>query len=93
VAACVASVEVVERRTGDPENPVEYVHKVKLWDKNTALANLAKHFGLLKDLVEGKVTVDFDPLWEFVPTDRLEIVLAWMKEAEAARLKYEGKEP
>lgn len=44
LAAAVSSVEVVARNSGD--GAVEYVHKLKMWDKNTALANIAKHFGM-----------------------------------------------
>lgn len=49
IAAAVSSVEVVARDR-DGLN-VEYVHKIRLWDKNTALANLAKHLGLLVDRI------------------------------------------
>lgn len=46
-AAAVSSVEVVSRQAGTRENPeIEYVHKIKLWDKNSALQTLAKHVGL-----------------------------------------------
>jgi len=60
LARAVAGVEVVKRPTGDKENPVEYLHKLRFWDKNTALTNLAKHFGMLRELVEhsGKVKVE-----------------------------------
>jgi phage terminase small subunit len=43
-AASVASVEVVTRNLGD--GTVEYVRKVKLWDKGKALEQLCKHLGL-----------------------------------------------
>lgn len=43
-AAAIASVEVVTRNIGDGE--VEHVHKLKLWDKNSALEKLAKHLGM-----------------------------------------------
>lgn len=52
VAAAVAGVEVVTTYPNGKDEPPEYIKKVRLWDKNTALTNLAKHFGLLKDLVE-----------------------------------------
>lgn len=49
-AAAVAGVDVVESRhkneAGEWES--EYTKKVKLWDKNAALANLGRHFGLLQ---------------------------------------------
>lgn len=43
-AASVASVEVVTRNIGDGE--VEHVHKIKVWDKNSALEKIAKHLGM-----------------------------------------------
>jgi len=45
VAACISGFEIVRRHTGEDE-PEEYVHKIRTWDKNTALTNLAKHLGL-----------------------------------------------
>ncbi len=55
-AHALAGIEVVTKHLGDGE--VEYVHKVKAWDKPKALEMLAKHLGLLKDQVEisGQVT-------------------------------------
>jgi phage terminase small subunit len=43
-AASVASVEVVTRTLDNGE--VEYVRKIKLWDKGKALEQLCKHLGL-----------------------------------------------
>lgn len=43
-AASIASVEVVTRNIGDGE--VEHVHKIKVWDKNSALEKIAKHLGM-----------------------------------------------
>ena len=43
-AAAIASVEVVTRNIGEGE--VEHVHKIKVWDKNSALEKLAKHLGM-----------------------------------------------
>ncbi|MGE0451726.1 MAG: terminase small subunit [Vicinamibacterales bacterium] len=50
VAPAVASVEVVTRSIGEGE--VEYVHKIKFWDKLKALELLAKRLGLVKELHE-----------------------------------------
>lgn len=55
-AAAVASVEVVERRNAAGE--VEFLKKIKLWDKTKALETLAKYFGLLRNEME--VTHRFD---------------------------------
>jgi phage terminase small subunit len=43
-AASIASIETVTRNLGD--GVVEYVHKIKLWDKNKGLELLSKHLGL-----------------------------------------------
>ena len=56
-AAAIAAVEVVESRPGKDAEPI-YTKKIKLWDKNTALGNLAKHLGLLVDKVEHTATGD-----------------------------------
>ena len=58
-AAAVASVEVVTRTLGkgDDENgpEVEYIHKLKLWDKNSALDKIAKHLGMFIERHEHEV--------------------------------------
>lgn len=56
-AAAIASIEVVTRSAGDDE--IEYVHKVRLWDKNSALEKIAKHLGLYQEAmqVDGKLEV------------------------------------
>ena len=46
-AAAVASVEVVTKTLpGQDDAEVEYVHKIKFWDKNSALEKIAKHLGM-----------------------------------------------
>lgn len=45
-AAAIASYEIVERNIGDGE--VERVHKVKFWDKNSALQKVMQHLGLFE---------------------------------------------
>lgn len=45
-AGAIASMECVTR---GPEEAVEYVHKVKAWDKMAALEKLGRHVGLWKD--------------------------------------------
>lgn len=60
VAATVSSIEVVQKggahiqchQCGARQEVRERVVKVKQWDKNVALTNMAKHFGLLRDLME-----------------------------------------
>ena len=48
-AAAIESIEVTTRQVSngsDGERKVEYTHKVKLWNKNTALGKLAKNLFL-----------------------------------------------
>lgn len=49
-AAAVSSIEVVTRSIGDGE--VEHIHKIKVWDKNSALEKMAKHLGMFIDRIE-----------------------------------------
>ena len=49
-AAAVSSIEVVKRSIGDGE--VEHIHKIKVWDKNSALEKMAKHLGMFIDRIE-----------------------------------------
>lgn len=52
-AAAVASVEVVVRPSGgvdeDGNREVEHVHKIRLWDKNSALDKIARHLGMMAE--------------------------------------------
>jgi phage terminase small subunit len=56
-AASVASIEVVTKNLGEGE--VEYVHKIKTWDKNSALEKLAKHLGMFieRQEITGRVEI------------------------------------
>lgn len=54
-AAAIASVEVVAKPGApgeDGNREVEYVHKIRLWDKNSALDKIAKHLGMFVERVE-----------------------------------------
>jgi phage terminase small subunit len=54
-AAAVASVEVITKTLApdaDGNREVEYVHKLKLWDKNSALDKIAKHLGMFVERIE-----------------------------------------
>ena len=50
VEASISSIEVVTRLGGtkdeDGNREVEYVNKIRLWDKNSALDKLARHLGM-----------------------------------------------
>lgn len=58
-AAAISSIEVVTN-TGDRSKSeegrkmVEHIHKIKVWDKNSALEKLGKHLGMYVDRVETK---------------------------------------
>jgi phage terminase small subunit len=52
VAAAIASMEVVMKNATAGDGKIDRVLKVKWWDKNKALTDLARHFGLLVDRVE-----------------------------------------
>lgn len=57
LAAAISSIEVVSKGSGD--GPVEYVSKVKLWDKNAALEKIGKHFSMFIERQEVTVTHRF----------------------------------
>lgn len=59
-AACISSIEVVTRNVGGGE--VEHVHKVRLWDKLSALDKIGKHLGMFVDRSEVKVQGDLSHL-------------------------------
>lgn len=55
-SATIASVEVVTRATGEKDEDgrtiIEHVHKIKSWDKVSALTQLGRHLGMFTDKVE-----------------------------------------
>jgi phage terminase small subunit len=54
-AAAIASVEVITKRLpgiGDDPPEIEYVHKIKMWDKNSALEKIGKHLGMFIDRLD-----------------------------------------
>lgn len=55
-AGAVSSLEVVAKPSAETDEKghkiVEHVHKIKVWDKNSALEKLAKHLGMFVDRVE-----------------------------------------
>jgi phage terminase small subunit len=52
-AAAISSIEVVTKNLGDGE--VEYIHKIRLWDKKGSLELIGKHFKMFTDKFEGTV--------------------------------------
>jgi phage terminase small subunit len=54
-AAAISSIEVVTKNIGDGE--VEYVHKIRLWDKKGSLELIGKHLKMFTD----KVEIDSEP--------------------------------
>ncbi len=70
-AAAISSIEVVSNSRGvKDENgceEIEYVHKIKTWDKNAALEKLGKYFALFVDRTENvnhHYTISESPLTE-----------------------------
>ncbi|RUR38541.1 terminase small subunit [Vreelandella populi] len=53
MGAAVSSIEVIVRPSGEVDDEgrpeVEHVHKIRLWDKNSALEKIAKHLGMFTD--------------------------------------------
>jgi len=53
LGAAVSSIEVVVRPNGEFDDEgrpeVEHVHKLRLWDKNSALEKIAKHLGMFAE--------------------------------------------
>ena len=61
IAAAIASVEVVTRPVGSGETArIEYVHKLKAWDKNSALDKLMRHLGLYNQDQSNGVTININ---------------------------------
>mgnify|MGYP001953772418 CR=1 FL=1 len=62
-AAAISAIEVVSKPTGETDENgelvFEHVHKIKVWDKNSALEKIAKHLGMFTERVEltGNITV------------------------------------
>ena len=57
-AGAISSLEVVANTrggNGDENEPIDYTHKIKTWDKNSALEKLGKHLGMYIDRSEVKV--------------------------------------
>ena len=59
-AAAVKSIQVVRRPGVGKDEPDEYVHKIMLWDKPTALQKLGDHMGMFerKVNVTGNLTLE-----------------------------------
>lgn len=55
-AAAISSLEVVTTYKGEEDEEgrkvPEHVHKIKTWDKNSALEKLGKHLGLFSDKLD-----------------------------------------
>lgn len=64
IAGAVSSVEVVTVYRGEEDedgNKVpEHVHKMRVWDKNSALEKIGKHLGMFTDKIEhgGKIQTE-----------------------------------
>jgi len=66
-AAAVSSIEVVtntgdQGKDEDGRKIVEHTHKIKMWDKNSALDKIAKHLGMFIERVEHSGSVQMQPV-------------------------------
>lgn len=56
MASAISSVEVVTKNLGDGE--IERVHKIRTWDKNTALEKIAKHLNMQAGSNDARVILE-----------------------------------
>lgn len=68
-AAAISSLEVVRKSDSEKDEDghpiIEYVHKIKMWDKNSALEKLAKHLGVYSDKPFDLPAGSGSVTWEF----------------------------
>lgn len=58
VRSAVASVKVITRNLTTGDGVVDTIHELKFWDKPRNLEMLARHFGLIKERVEHRGSVE-----------------------------------
>ena len=61
MAGAISSVEVVtthQRGEVSADTPIEHTHKIKVWDKNSALEKMGKHLGMFVDRVDFTGAID-----------------------------------
>lgn len=66
-AAAVSSIEVVTNtgehgKDEDGRKIIEHTHKIKMWDKNSALDKIAKHLGMFIERVEHSGELQMQPV-------------------------------
>ena len=62
-AARIAQIEVVTRPVaGGEKGEVEYVHKIRTWDKVAALTQIGRHLGMFTDKMDAKVGLGLEAL-------------------------------
>lgn len=75
IAAAISSIEVVTN-TGDAGKDedgrkiIEHTHKIKVWDKNSALEKIGKHLGMFVERSEIKHSGETITRIELVPGDK-----------------------
>jgi phage terminase small subunit len=59
-AHAISSIEVVTRPTGEKDEQdlpiIEHVHKIKTWDKVSALEKMGKHLGMFPTKIDANIT-------------------------------------
>jgi len=68
-AAAIASFEILKRNLTAGDDKVDVLHKIRTCDKNRALENLAKHFGLLieRTMQDTHLTIEVRVPWMTEP--------------------------
>jgi phage terminase small subunit len=89
VAAMVASVEVVTRPlAGGEKGEVEYVHKLKAWDKVRALELLGKYLEMFIDRTKHEGSIALTPL---TPEQAARLSTAELEQIVAIARKVRGE--
>lgn len=67
-AASISSIEVITNTKGEKDDKgrsaVEYTHKLKVWDKVSALEKMGKHLGMFTDKQDIKVSGEVGGQWQ-----------------------------
>lgn len=92
IRSCISSVKVMKRNLIAGDGVAEDVIEIKLWDKNKALENLMKHFGLMVDLHADVTQKMIDSMDEGDIRTRIAQILAKIPPAQLAAIPQIVKE-